>query len=186
MKGPHAFCPKTGASLSSDRHYDADGRYRRHPVDDGDAAPSPDGELTNGERRSSTVALFGRFRRCHRRHRDPDDDLYRTAALALRRLKRATTADDAWDLYVWSALGEYLARDGHDVEWMAAHVEPRCPGCHGRLRYDRCGDALHARCATDCGGCGPDALATIRDRVAALYGRAFDASPDADALVFAS
>lgn len=170
----HAFCPRSGAPLSRERHYDEHGNARRAPVEPSVGEPTLHG-LTNGERRSSKRALQIHFRRCHGRHADPDRSLYRAAAAALHRLKSAASGTTEWDFYVWYALAEHLAREEYHVEWMHAHSEPRCPDCHGRLAYDRTptGDLL-ARCGTDCTGSRTDALAAIRETVADLYARAFD------------
>lgn len=175
MKGPYAFCPKSGAPLSKELHYDEFGRGLHHPERDGHAGGTqPDGELTNGALRSSRIAIFNHFRNCHRRKHGVDDDLYSKAAVGLTRLKRAASGRTAWDLYVWYALGEWLARSEHEVTWMSAHVEPRCPDCAGELKYKRgVDDALLAYCAVNCTGSSADRLEEIRERVADLYGRAF-------------
>jgi hypothetical protein len=179
MKGKYAFCPKSGAPLSDERHYDEYGRVTHHPTRDRhEGTTRPEGELTNGAMRSSRVALFNHFRNCHRRSNDPDEELYSKVALSFVRVKR--TADDRtdWDLYVWYAVGERLARTGHDVEWMNSHVEPRCPDCAGDLRYESgVGDSVAAYCAVDCTDSNADRLEEIRERVAELYRRAFE---DAD------
>lgn len=181
MKGEFAFCPKSGAPLSEDVHYDEFGRPKRHGVrDDHPAKTQPDGELTNGALRSSRVAVFNHFRRCHRRHRECDGQLYSKAALGLTRLKQTASGTEEWDVMIWYALGEWLSRSGYDASWMNAHAEPRCPGCGGKLKYERLGDdSLVARCGVDCSGDGSDRLAELRETVADLYARAF---PDADAV----
>ena len=175
MKGHNAFCPKSGAQLSEEVHYDENGRALRHGVDDDHTARTrPEGELTNGALRSSKVAIFNYFRRCHQRHQDIDSSLYSKVAVALSRLKRTASNDAAWDMYVWLALGERLARRGFDVHWMNAHVELRCPRCGGRLKFEEsaCDDVV-AACGTDCANDGGDRLAEIRETVVDLYEGAF-------------
>lgn len=187
MKGEYAFCPKSGARLSEEIHYDEFGRGLRTPVrDDHTAGTEPDGELTNGSHRSSRVALFNHFRRCHEQHGDSSCELYSKTALALTRLKRTASDHQSWDMYVWFALGQRLADLGNEVQWMNSHVEPRCPDCAGRLKYDATVDGtLSARCGTDCTGSGSDKLEEIRETVADLYVRAFEDAtrPDAFALL---
>lgn len=173
MKGSYAFCPKTGVPLSEEKHYDHGGGYQRVP-EAGATDATPAAELTNGSRRSSTVALCVYFRRTHQRHDAPDDALYREAALALRRLKRTATETQAWDVYVWFTLAERLSRTGHDVAWMHDHAEWRCPGCYGPLRYDAVGDGVAARCVQACDGDRGDRLASLHATVAALYRATFD------------
>jgi hypothetical protein len=147
----------------------------RHATRDGHTAETqPDGELTNGELRSSRVALFNYFRRCHRQRRDHEETLYSDAALALSRLKQAASGTASWDINVWYALGERLARSGHDVQWMNAYVGLRCPDCGGKLKYERVGtDVVVARCGVDCADDGTDRLDEIRETIADLYTRAF-------------
>jgi hypothetical protein len=178
MIGTDAFCPRTGAPLTEKRHYDASGRGRRAVADDEVArALGTAGELTGGALRSSRSALVAHFRRCHARHGPEAPELYGTAALAVRRLHRARDPQPT-DLVVWYALERRLTALGHDVEWMHAHAALRCPACHGRLRFERAGDDLTARCATRCSTEGEVALETLRRRVAALYDDAFpDAAP---------
>lgn len=177
MKGEYAFCPRSGAPLSEKRHYDEWGRARRVPVrDDFPTKTVPEGELTNGALRSARVALFNYFRRSYRRHHETDDEqLFMTTAVALVRLKRAAKEATEWDMVVWYALGERLAVEGYDVVWMSAHVEPRCPGCAGPLKYLPVGSGLVGRCATNCDGDNADQLTEVRELVRALYADAFDA-----------
>lgn len=184
MIGDDAFCPKTGASLSDERYYDGEGRPKRVvTADERSLAAHAAGEFTTGAVRSSKAALFNRFRDCHERHRPADDRLYRKAALALARLKRAGEGVESWDVHVWYALHHRLATTGYDVEWMHAHVEPRCPRCHGRLRYEEY-DTGHvtARCITGCDA-DADQIPTIRETLATLYSRAFDEPVDSDEFV---
>ena len=124
------------------------------------------------------------FRRCHRRHADPNDDLYRRAALALGRLKRAATGRQECDVIVWYALSERLAQEGFDVDWMSAHAEPRCPDCYGRLTYDDAPDGPIARCAGSCCERRADRLTRIRSTVCSLFARTFpdEPTPETDAL----
>lgn len=183
MIGTDAFCPESGAPLSEEHHHDETGRPLRAALAD-EYVPEDalDGRLTAGAVRSSRTALYRHFRRCHDRHRDPDDELFRAAALALRRLKRAASDRDAWDVHVWFALRRRLEADGYEVAWMGAHAEPRCPDCHGRLRYRRVGDRVTARCGTRCAG-GRDRLPEIRERVADIYAAAFDERPSTSTLL---
>ncbi|WP_339104145.1 hypothetical protein [Haloterrigena salinisoli] len=185
MIGEHAFCPTSGASLSREVHYDERGRPERVPLSD-DLSPNAalEAPLTTGKRRSSRRALLTYFRRCHRRHAEADDDLYRRAALALGRLKRTATGRQERDVIVWLALGDRLARDGFDVDWMGAHVEPRCPECSGRLTYAEGADGPVARCGGSCCESRIDRLATIRETVRSLLAKTYpeDSTPDPDAL----
>lgn len=189
MIGNDAFCPETGAPLSRERHYDDRGAPQRAVLareesaaesTAGDSAEGRAGELTNGATRSSKAALFNYFRRCHERHADTDDALYRKAALGLGRLKRAADGRDGEDVYVWYALGRRLDAAGFAVEWMHTHAEPRCPECHGRLAYESGGGDVRARCGTNCTGDHADQLHEIRTIVAELYARAFDEAADPD------
>lgn len=185
MIGTDAFCPKSGASLTDERHYDARGRGLRAVSGDETArAAGTTGELTGGAVRSSRSALVAYFRRCHTRHEAVDADLYGTASLLVYRLLRARETQPP-DVVVWYALERRLDALGNDVGWMHAHASLRCPACHGRLRYVRVGDALTARCGVRCSPEGERALETIRTDVASLYDEAFpDADPlDADAVL---
>ena len=180
----YAFCPKTGAPLSERRHYDERGHPSRVPIEE--RTPSgmkPDGELTNGAIRSSTEAIFNYFRRCHQRHCEEDGALYRKAVLELRRLKKAATGIEEWDIHIWYAL-QYRLADDHDVGWMDVHAEPRCPDCHGRLKYEQLGphDVI-GRCGTNCTARGADRLPAVRETIASLYSRAFSAEADIDDLL---
>jgi hypothetical protein len=175
MLGKDAFCPKSGAPLSEERHYDESGHPRRAVEADGDGPTATAGELTNGARRSTTRALLRHFRRCHERHHEADPTLYRTASTSLCRLKRTATGRQAWDVHVWYALRHHLRRQGHDVEWMGAHAGLRCPGCHGRLRFERRGAVVTASCGSNCDGTGTDRLPEIRSAIARLVAAAFDA-----------
>ncbi|WP_435077469.1 hypothetical protein [Halococcus sp. AFM35] len=180
-----AFCPKTGAPLSEQTEYDGQG-YPRHVAlpDEFIAESEPLGELTNGAVTSSKAALFNHFRRCHQRHTEANDRLYRKAALELRRLKRAAEGRANWDVHVWYALQRRLDGKGFDVEWMHAHAELRCPHCHGRLKYELYDNGdVYALCGTNCTGDKADQLETIRETIAALYSRSFADSVDADALL---
>ena len=174
MIGSDAFCPKTGALLSDQRHYDRRGRPYRAVVGDGlNVETSIEGELTNGAIRSSAAALARYFRGCHRRHDEPDGALYRRASLAIRRLKRMATGREEADVYVWYALYHRLDRLGHATKWMHSDVEPRCPDCHGRLKYTALGSGVSAQCGTNCDGRHTDRLEEIREVVVALYTVAF-------------
>jgi hypothetical protein len=182
MLGHDAFCPESGAPLSEERHYDESGRPLRAVVDDpsdGPGGPTNEGELTAGSRRSSTRALTRYFRRCHRRHCDPDPALYRVASAAIVRLKRTATGRGAWDVHVWYALYHHLDRRGFDVGWMAVHAGLRCPDCHGRLRFEDPGEVA-AFCGTGCDGTDRDRLPEIRGIVARLATAALDADDPLD------
>lgn len=179
MIGNDAFCPKSGATLSDDQHYDQQGRGKR-AVEATENAEELGvvGELTAGATRSSPTALLTYFQRCHQRyHEAEDEDLYSKASLALRRLKRAASGDQEKDVHVWHALAYRLDACGYDVDWMHSHAEIRCPHCHGQLRFRDLGDDVAARCATNCTDRRADHLTTIRETVASLYEAAF---PDAD------
>lgn len=178
MIGYYAFCHRSGAPLSEPTHYDEDGRAWRSVLPgDGDDDDRRVGELTNGEVRSTRQALVTYFRRTHRRHCEFDAELYRRAALAISRLKRAATGEQTADRYVWYALQHRFDELGYDVEWMHAHAGLRCPGCHGRLKFDDDHDGVvHAECGTNCDGTTSDQMARIRETVASLYTAAFDGS----------
>ena len=180
MKGTNAFCPRTGASLSERRYYTGGCVPRHAVIQDGfPGEPPMDGELTNGAVRSSTLALFNYFRRCHRRHYDENPPLYRKALLALRRIKRAVTGTEEWDVHVWYTLCGRLDAAGYETRWMHAHVELRCPDCHGRLNYEESGAGeVVARCGTNCTDDGTDRLLEIRTIIADLYSRTFDETID--------
>lgn len=181
MKGANAFCPRTGASLSEKRYYAGGGTPRHAVIQDGfPGEPPMDGELTNGAVRSSTVALFNYFRRCHRRHYDENPSLYRKALLALRRIKRVATGAEEWDVHVWYTLCERLDAAGYETRWMHAHVELRCPECRSRLKYEELGGEVVARCGTNCTDDGTDRLLEIRTIIADLYSRTFDETIDSD------
>lgn len=180
MIGEDAFCPETGASLSEETHYDAQGAPQRTTLPDEFTGESDlPGALTTGARRSSKTALFNRFRRCHQCHRDPNNKLYRKAALCLTRLKRAADGQQSWDIHIWYALHYRLARTGFDVEWMHTHVEPRCPDCHGRLNYTLYDNGdVQAECGTRCTDDRRDKLPVIRRMIADLHTHAFGESID--------
>lgn len=175
MIGSNGFCPKTGASLSEEHHYDRDGRSRRAVSEErGQAPPQTAGELTNGAIRSSRVALITYFRRCHQRHCEPDDDLYRAAATGLQRLKRAADGKQEHDVHIWYALQKRLERAGFDVEWMHAHATLHCLYCHGPLVYDAVDrDAVEAQCGGNCIDTNADQFSRIRSVIASLYTSAF-------------
>lgn len=184
MIGEDAFHPKTGASLSREDHYDDQGNSRRATLPDGFSADADlPGELTNGAIQSSKAALFNRFRRCHQRHYEANDELYRKAALGLSRLKRAADGRQGWDIHVWYALQRRLDRAGFDAGWMHTHAEPRCPSCHGQLTYERYDNGdVRARCGTRCTKTA-DELHEIRTTIADLYSRAFGTAIGADAFL---
>ncbi len=175
MKGQYAFCPKSGAPLSDDVHYDELGRSSRHVVStDSPPTMGTEGEMTNGSLRSSKIALFSYFRRCYERRYVTNRKLYSRSTIALGRLKRTASGREEWDMYVWYALAERLARLGFDAEWMNAYIDPRCPQCGGRLKYEQlvC-DEIIGICGTNCTDDRSDRLEEIRETVADLYNRAF-------------
>lgn len=174
MRGINAFCPKTGASLSDQQHYDSQGRsYRSVIGDEVNIEPSAEGELTNGAIRSSTTALVRYFRCCHRHHDEPDGALYRRASLAIQQLKRTASGREGADVHIWYALYHRLDRLGCATEWMHSHAELRCPRCHGQLKYTTLGSGMSARCGTNCNGRYTDCLVEIREIVVALYTKTF-------------
>jgi hypothetical protein len=177
MKGVHKFSPETGVELSEEQHYDRRGIARRAPddsdIDDDHWGDRPEGLLTNGELVSSRYALANYFRRCHLRHHDEEhDQLYRSMALALRRLKTRT---DRWDVWVWYALAERLARKNYDIDWMFNYAEARCPRCSGPLKWEGTANGLQGKCAINCRNewnqdyLEPD----IRKKVLTAYNKAF-------------
>lgn len=175
MIGDTAFCPRTGAQLADERHYDEHGRALRVPTEDEFVAGEDlDGALTTGAVRSSRQALLTQFRRTHQRHRCADPDRYRQVALWLRRLKGHASGSEESDTIVWLALGARLCEAG-DAGWMLEHVELRCPRCHGRLDYEQPRpDALVGVCATDCTGDRRNRLAEIERLATDLCERTFD------------
>lgn len=186
MIGKDAFCPTSGASLSRESHYDEQGRPSRAvEADESAVAAGTVGELTNGAVRSSQTALLRYFERCHARHADRDESLYRSASLALRRLKSTADGRQEWDVHVWYALKHRLDEKGYDVEWMDGHAQLWCPRCHSRLRYaaDGLGE-LRAWCGVDCTGRPAECLTDIREIVASLYRGTFDEEPSPDAEEF--
>ena len=176
MIGDLAFCPKTGARLSEERYYRADGPPLRVPVDDEYvSAEEIDGELTAGAVCSSRRALLTHFRRTHQYYRRPDDELYRTVALRLRELKRTASGPHSPDMVVWLALHDHLDTTGIDADWMLGHVELRCPRCHGRLKYEQHDpETIHAECATNCTDDNADRLAEIERLASELARDALD------------
>lgn len=181
MIGYYAFCHRSGAPLSEPIHYDNSGQpWRSVLPGDGADDDRQVGELTNGEVRSSRRALVTYFRRTHRRHHEFDAQLYKRAALAINRLKRAATGDQEADRYVWYALQHRFDELGYDVQWMHAHAGLRCPDCHGRLKFDGdSGGVVYAQCGTGCAGTEADQMVRIRETVASLCTAAFD-GPAAD------
>lgn len=176
MIGYYAFCHRSGAPLSEPIHYDDHGKPWRSVLPGEDVSDDRRvGELTNGEIRSSKRALITYFRRAHRQHHEFDGQLYKRAALAIGRLKRAATGDQEADRYVWYALHHRFDELGYDLQWMHAHAGLRCPECHGRLRFHDDGDGVvHAQCGTGCDGTEADQMVRIRETVASLYTAAFD------------
>lgn len=185
MIGEHAFCPTNGAELSQEIHYDESGCPERVPQSD-DLSPDAalEAPLTRGKHRSSKRALSTYFQRCHRRHAEPNEDLYRRATLMITRLKRAAVEREGRDVIVWYALADRLADEGFDVNWMNSHVEPRCPECGGRLKYVSGPNGPIGRCGTSCIDAPTDQLYVIRTTVCSLLDRTFatDTPSDTDAL----
>lgn len=175
MLGLDAFCPKSGAPLSDERHYEEQGS-RKQAVLSGDQIKGtpPTGELTNGAIRSSKMALLNYFQRCHQRHYRPNDDLYQKASLAFTRLKRAATGKQTWDVHVWYAAQKRLRSAGYETSWMDSHSIPRCSHCHGRLKYVQIvPGSVIGRCGTNCTDRRIDHLEEIRNIIAVLYKQAF-------------
>lgn len=182
MIGYYAFCNRSGAPLSKPENYDDRGQAWRHVLPDEDADGGHVGELTNGEIRSSRRALLAHFRRSHRRHHEYDDECYRRASLAIRRLKRTASGGQADDRHVWYALQRRLRDLGYETDWMHAHAGLRCPSCQGRLRFQETAGDVRAECGTNCDGADADRLAEIRETVASLYAATFEdatAEPEA-------
>lgn len=180
MIGDNSFCPKSGAPLDPDKHYDEDGRYGRAVSDtEASRAIGSRGELTSGSVRSSKQALLVFFRRTHERHHDENAELYRRCALALRRLLGATSRQPL-DVVVWYALERRLAALGYETDWMHAHGELHCPRCHGPLRFYQVAGELTGICGTDCDDRRTDMLAELRESIVELYAATFpdDDQPD--------
>ena len=170
MKGANAICPTSGSSLSDDRHYVGNNtRPLRVPEDDycyGD----PSYELTTGERCSSKMALMNFVRRVHTKAHDEDDQLYRRAALALRRLKGGESdTRDEWILY---ALAERLQQFDYDVDWLTGPIDLVCPHCGGTLKWESTPRGASVRCGTHCDG-GDYQNWEIRRRVRMAFNEAF-------------
>jgi hypothetical protein len=178
MKGKHAFCPQSGATLNDDRHYvDSNIAYRAPVEDSVDDSWTPLGELTTGELVSSCTALTSVFRRCQQlSHADYYVDLYGTAALALRRLKSET---NGWDVWIWYALAERLDRLGYDASWMHNHADPRCPRCSSKLRFeDSPTGYANMICGASCGTeTSSDRTVEIYDRIKDVYNATFTDDP---------
>ncbi len=169
MKAPHAFSPSTGAPLSDDQHYPTPLNAPTRASIDGT------GELTNGERKSSRVALQQYFERCYRRAhagRNPPDDVVRAAGTALYQLKR----EDPLDVWAWYALAERLARTGYWSTWLLSFVDLQCPRCGSRVQIEPSVTGYeHIRCASRCGAdSSSERSLEIADRILDLYASAFD------------
>ncbi|MFC4549399.1 MULTISPECIES: hypothetical protein [Halorussus] len=166
MKGQDAICPESGARLSEDRHPDERRRPYRAPEDES-------GLLTTGEHCSSRGALITFFRRTHRGMHDGDLDrnLLRRAALHLYQLKRASDARDEW---IWYALCERLHRDGYDVAWMRAVVDPVCPHCGSELTAELAPrDEVLPKCGASCRG-DQFLAGDIANAIRRTFNQAFD------------
>lgn len=184
-----AFDPDSGAPLETEKEFPPgvrSGRDQgRRAVEEHPLAVTDDwvrrreGSMTNGELVSSTDGLLGFFRRTQRQVREPDPALDRAAALAIRRIKRATNAQDepigenALDVEVWYVAAERLARKGYWTAWMLDHAIPRCPHCSSQLKFRPAVGGLEGVCATSPSrhGAVDDA---IREGIRALYAAAFD------------
>lgn len=188
-----AFDPDSGAPLEDAKDFPPGTRrgrdQGRRPVQEHPLAVTDDwvdrreGSMTNGELVSSTDGLLGYFRRAHRQVREPAPALDRAAALAIKRVKRATNSQDepigehALDVVVWYVTAERLARKGHWTAWMLDHAIPRCPHCRSALKFRPAVDGLEGVCASSPNrhGAVDDA---IRDRIRELYRHAFDDAVD--------
>ena len=170
MKGAQAFCPASGSSLSQDRHFVGDRtRPLRVPTGDhtyGDASH----ELTTGDTCSSKMALMNYVRRVHAKHHDGDDQLYQRSALALRRLKAGES--DYRDEWILFALAERLIQFGYSVGWLRSNVDPVCPQCGGKLKWESAPRGASARCGTNCAN-GDYQNWEIRERVREAFNTAF-------------
>lgn len=178
MIGKDAFCPETGAPLSEEPEYDGQGRPQHVSLpDDFSTDTLLSGQLTNGEVTSSKAALFNHFRRCHQRHAEVDNSLYRKAALDLQRLKSAADGREDWDVHIWYTLRRRLAERGFAVDWMHAHAKLRCPHCHGTLRYklDESGN-VYGFCGVNCMNDRANQLQLIRETIEKLYSKSFSGS----------
>lgn len=175
MIGNDSFCPRTGAKLSEDNHYDENGHQRVALADAFGIDGEEEGKLTTGAIRSSKAALFNQFRRCHQKHTSENKNLYRKTAVALSRLKRAATGSQHEDLYVWYALQHRLDTRGFHVEWMHTHATLRCPHCHSRLKYmNPENGVVTGYCISQCTGSTENELPQLRTTIANLYTTAFD------------
>ena len=164
MKGAHKFSPSTGAELSRDQLYPGTIPLRE--------ALDGSGELSNGKLVSDdAIALLRYFKRMHHRRHDIEDvDLYRAAALAIKRLRQ----HDPWDCWLWFALAERLHRKDFETAWMLDHVEARCPRCSSRLRFEPSVTGYaKAMCASSCGADSQDRTIEIVERILNLYADTF-------------
>ncbi|WP_227357422.1 hypothetical protein [Haladaptatus salinisoli] len=169
------FCPRTGAKLSQSAHYTENGKQRVAVADAFGVSGTDEGELTKGAVRSSKVALFNYFRRCHQEHCDDNKTLYRKTALVLNRLKKAATGSQHKDLFIWYALQLRLYRRGFSVEWMHTHSALRCPHCHSPLKYTKTeSDIIEGYCLSNCTNEKENKIEDIRQIIADLYNNAFD------------
>lgn len=174
MKGKHAFCPTSGASLTDERYYADTNIPFRAPVEDSiDDSWTLLGELTTGELVSSCTALISYFRRCQQKaSADYYVDLYGKSAVDIRRLKSET---NAWDVWIWYALAEHLDRRGFDASWMPHFAEPRCPRCSSRLRYEPSATGYpNMICGASCGNeTASDRTVEIYERIKDVYNATF-------------
>ena len=168
MKGAHKFSPTSGAALSRDREYPGTVPLRE--------ALDGSGELTNGELVSrNATALLTRLKECHQRHHAvPDPMLFREAWDAIQQLRSGEDRPTPWDCWLWYALAEYLDREGHDVEWMLVHVDPRCPHCSSSTKVEPSLTGYpNVTCASHCGRPNDVTIAVV-ERVVGLYNATFD------------
>ena len=175
MIGAHAVCPKTGAQLSNEQHYDDAGQPRRIPVADAHVSPADlEAELTTGAVRSSREALLTHFQRTHQYDHSANDELYQKVALWLRRLTQTASGSHDMDMIIWVALAARVRAADYDASWMLNHVEFRCPQCYGRLKYEQIdAETVHAECATNCTDTRTGRLTEIRDRAQELFQQAY-------------
>jgi hypothetical protein len=168
MKGKHKFSPTSGVELSDERHYPGTIPVRE--------ALDGSGELTNGELVSQeATALLTRFKECHRRYHEPDPELYINAWDSIQAIRGDEDTPTPWDCWLWYCLAEYLSRNGHEIGWMFSHVEPRCPRCSSRLRYEPSPSGYpNMICGSTCGAeTSSDRTVEIYDRIKEVYNTTF-------------
>jgi len=150
MRGPLAYCPRSGASLDPDRDR-VPSRHGLRNLRDPESEAEP---LTQGSNFSTRLATCRYFKRAYERtHDELDATVYRQACEAIRRLTALdpTPHDD----YVWIALKERLHRHDDlpvaDLEWMDSFVDLSCPRCYGQMIVEEAGNGYPMRrCASHC------------------------------------